>query len=155
MEKKNSPVFSDQAVFSPDHPATSPVINPEDYEPNTGVWGGLCAVCGGKWVQYTEKFSPKMKAEDRFSYKICQKCYDWAVARKSESFIALSSLLHTAHMVRGNTVAGVRCVLQVLRSGLIRIQNRRSARSVMPVSRRRQRDYHDSLDISMVNKRCV
>lgn len=53
------------------------------------------------------------------------------------------------------TLAGVRCVLQVMRSGLIRIQNWRSARSVMPVSRRRQRDYHDSLDISMVNKRCV
>lgn len=96
-----------------------------------------------------------MKSEDWLSYKIYQKCYDRGVARKSKTFTAFPGFLHTAHMVRGNTVAGVRCVLQVLRSGLIRIQNRRSARSVMPVSRRRQRDYHDSLDISMVNKRCV
>jgi len=106
--EKISPVFSDQPVFSPDTPVTPLVIDPDDYGPINGVWGGTCAVCGGKWVQYTEKFSQKMKAEDRFSHKICQKCYDRAVLRKSKTFTALPGLLHTAHMVRAHTDIG-RC----------------------------------------------
>ena len=113
LEKKSggekfSPVFSDQPVFSPVTPVTPMVIDPDDYGPINGVWGGPCAICGGKWVQYTEKFSQKMKSEDRFSHKICQKCYDRAVAKKSKSFTTLPGLVHTAHMVRTNTDIG-RC----------------------------------------------
>jgi len=107
MEKETNGGENPQpSAKAPSFPPT--LIDPDDYGPINGVWGGPCAVCGGKWVQYTEKFSQKMKAEDRFSYKICQKCYDRAVARKSKTFTALPGLVHTAHMVRANTDIG-RC----------------------------------------------
>lgn len=74
-------------------------IDPDDYSPIDGVWGGPCAVCGGKWVQYTEKFSAKMKEEGRFSHKICQKCYSTAVARVSLSMITLPGTINPTVMV--------------------------------------------------------
>ncbi|MDX8551714.1 hypothetical protein KHC33_10855 [Methanospirillum sp. J.3.6.1-F.2.7.3] len=109
--EKISPVFSDQPVFSPVTPVTPVthlVIDPDDYGPINGVWSGPCAVCGGKWVHYTEKFSPHMKAEGRFSHKICQKCYDRARLRKSGTYTALPGLLNINHMIMANKDLG-RC----------------------------------------------
>ncbi|NLW77720.1 MAG: hypothetical protein GXY18_15065 [Methanomicrobiales archaeon] len=64
--EKFSPVFSDQQVFPPVTPDTHLMIDPDDYGPINGVWGGPCSVCGEKWVHYTEKFSQKMKSETGF-----------------------------------------------------------------------------------------
>jgi hypothetical protein len=108
--EKFSPVFSDQQVFPPVTPDTCLMIDPDDYGQINGVWGGPCAVCGGKWVHYTENFSQKMKSEDQFSHKIYQKCYDRAVVGKSKTFSALPGLLNTAYMVWANTDIG-RCEL--------------------------------------------
>ena len=120
MEQKStgeefSPVFSDRPFFSPVTPIPSPVtIDPDEYGPINGVWSGPCKVCGGKWIHYTEKFSAKMKEEGRFSHKVCQKCYDLAVLRKSGTFTTLPGLLNTANMVRTHTDVG-RC--QVCNTG--------------------------------------
>jgi len=86
---------------SSDEPEGIPLssVDPDEYSPINGVWSGPCAVCGGKYVQYTEKFSPKMKEEGRFSHKICQKCYSKAVARVCRSFIALPGLINTLAMI--------------------------------------------------------
>ena len=84
------------------------VIDPDDYWPINGVWSGPCVVCGGKWVYYTEKFSQRMKAENRFSYKVCKRCYEQAVERKSRSFTSLPGLLNVADMVRADRDIG-RC----------------------------------------------
>lgn len=65
-------------------------------------------MCGGKWVQYTEKFSQKQKEDGLFAHKICQKCYSKAVARKCKSFIALPGLLNVRAMIPANKDLG-RC----------------------------------------------
>jgi len=115
-----SPVFSDRPAFFPVTPpappsstvtaptATLKLIDPDDYWPINGVWSGPCVVCGGKWVYYNEKFSQKMKAENRSSYKVCKRCYDQAVERKSKSFTVLPVLLNMANMVRADKDIG-RC----------------------------------------------
>jgi hypothetical protein len=59
-------------------------------------------------VQYTEKFSPKMKEDSSFSHKICQKCYSKAVARICRSFTALPGLINTLAMVPADKEYG-RC----------------------------------------------
>lgn len=83
-------------------------VDPDDFGPINGVWGGSCAVCGGKWVQYTEKFSQKQKDEDRFSHKICAKCYSKAIAAKCMTFTSLPGMLNTANMRQTNVDVG-RC----------------------------------------------
>ena len=59
-------------------------------------------------MYYNEKFSQKMKAENRSSYKVCKRCYDQAVERKSKSFTVLPGLLNMANMVRADKDIG-RC----------------------------------------------
>lgn len=49
-----------------------------------------------------------MKAENRFSYKVCKRCYEQAVERKSRSFTSLPGLLNVAEMVRADRDIG-RC----------------------------------------------
>ncbi len=83
-------------------------VDPDEYSPINGVWSGPCAVCVGKYVQYTEKFSPKMKEEGRFSHKICQKCYSKAVARVCRSFTTLPGMINTLAMVSADKDYG-RC----------------------------------------------
>jgi len=83
-------------------------LDPDDFGPINGVWGGPCAVCGTKWVQYTEKFSQKQKDEDRFSHKICAKCYSKAIAAKCMTFTSLPGMLNTANMRQTNVDVG-RC----------------------------------------------
>jgi len=57
--EKFSPVFSDQPVFSPDTPVTPLVIDPDDYGPINGVWGGpLCRQCFAREA-------PVLMTEDR------------------------------------------------------------------------------------------
>jgi len=102
------PIPSDQGIISPVRSDTPLSIDPDDYSPINGVWSGPCAVCGQKRVHYTEKFSKRMKEENRFSYRICQTCYDMAVVKKSDTFRALPGLLNVRSMVRAHTDIG-RC----------------------------------------------
>ncbi|WP_449572180.1 hypothetical protein [Methanospirillum sp.] len=97
---------SDTSVITPRLPLSE--VDPDDFGPINGVWGGPCSVCGGKWVQYTEKFSQKQKDEERFSHKICSKCYSKAIAAKSKTFSTLPGMLNTANMTLTNTELG-RC----------------------------------------------
>lgn len=108
-ETEASPISGDDPITSAkqgDFPLTA--LDPDDFHPINGVWSGPCAVCGGKWVQYTEKFSQKQKEEGRFAHKICQKCYSKAVARKCWSFTTLPGLLNTGTMILANKDLG-RC----------------------------------------------
>jgi len=98
--------ISQPSAITPKLPLSD--IDPDDFGPINGVWGGPCAVCGGKWVQYTEKFSQKQKDEGRFSRKICAKCYSKAIAKKSLTFTALPGMLNTANMRQTNVDIG-RC----------------------------------------------
>jgi len=98
--------ISQPSAITPKLPLSE--VDPDDFHPINGVWSGPCAVCGGKWVQYTEKFSQKQKEEGRFAHKICQKCYSKAVARKCRSFTALPGLLNTRTMIPANKDLG-RC----------------------------------------------
>jgi hypothetical protein len=98
--------ISQPSAITPKLPLSD--IDPDDFGPINGVWGGPCAVCGGKWVQYTEKFSQKQKDEGRFSRKICAKCYSKAIAAKSKTFSTLPGMLNTANMRQTNVDVG-RC----------------------------------------------
>lgn len=84
-------------------------INPDDYTPINGVWSGPCAVCGGKWVQYTVKVTPAMKEEKRFTTrKICQKCRDKARNAMSKTFTMLPGTVDMSRMTR-TFAPGGRC----------------------------------------------
>ncbi len=98
--------ISQPSAITPKLPLSE--VDPDDFGPINGVWGGPCSVCGTKWVQYTEKFSQKQKDEDRFSHKICAKCYSKAIAAKCKTFTSLPGMLNTANMRQTNVDVG-RC----------------------------------------------
>ena len=87
---------------------TIAAIDPEAYTTVHGIHSGPCAICGAKWVHYTEKQPPGDKGEEKTSRVLCQKCYSKAVARVSLSFITLPGTLNTARMVEADKDYG-RC----------------------------------------------